>query len=182
MWFSVIEKKGLPSGVTNHQRPLRCARVKNVSSDSARKENAGAIAGELRRGIEGRHVERKKIADGVEIFATIETAENHAAPVAGERFAGLGEGTGHLLEKDLPLLRRGLRRLFRRHVPEVDLLEDVVDSDEGVEIGGGKRQLVETSIALLFLGAVAVVAVGGEEAVDLGRIGVQGKWQDEKES
>ncbi len=54
MWFNPIEKKGLPSGVINHQRPFRLLSVKNLSVPSlalsvgARSALAGLVVDERR--------------------------------------------------------------------------------------------------------------------------------------
>ena len=131
----------------------------------------GLIAGELRRRIKGRHVQREQIANGVEVFRAVETSKNGATAGAGECLAAVGKLLGDLFDEGLLLIGRRLFRFLRRHFTEVDLIEDVLEFDQRVRFGHRKRERVETTVALLLFGAVAVVAVGLEKMRDRFAIG-----------
>ena len=54
------------------------------------------VAGELRRRIKHRHIEREEIADGVQIFAPIEATEDGLTAGAGETHLGVGGELGEV--------------------------------------------------------------------------------------
>ena len=134
------------------------------------------VARELGRRVEHRHVEREEIADGIEVFAPVEAAQDGFSAGAGE--AGLGVG-GELREvRDDRRDLGGGGMLFRvrgRHLAEVELVDDVLDVDQRVGLEDRERELVEAAIAFLFLRAVALGAVGAEEGADGGRGGILGE-------
>ena len=126
----------------------------------------GLIARELRRGIKSSHVQPKQIADAVDVFVAIQTAQNGASPGARECLTTFGERQDRLLDESFLLCRRRLLGLLRRHLAKMDLIQDVFEIDQRVQLGDWKRKPVKAPVALLLFRAVAIVAVGGEEVLN----------------
>ena len=89
----------------------------------------------------------------------------------GEFLAGPGDGPGHGLNRGEACRLTGLFRIFGRHLPQVELVDDLLPLLLLPKIFDGNGQGVEAALGLLLVRPVALVAVLLEEG--FGQLGMQ---------
>ncbi len=127
---------------------------------------AGLIAGKPRGRIEHGHVQAEQVAHGVAIFARVQTPQHG---LAGRRFVGLAialDAAGQPGDDLAPFVGRRLPCLGRRHLAQVELIEDVLKVDQRAVAANLGREVVEPPVGLGLFAAVATDAIGIEERLD----------------
>jgi hypothetical protein len=104
-----------------------------------------------------------KIAHGVEVLAFVQSPQHRLPTRALQRLPRFGHRLRQGGHNRASISIGRLFRLFRRHVAEIELIDDVLQVDDVLRRLGGKRELVEAAVALLLFGAVAGDAVAAQE-------------------
>ncbi len=123
----------------------------------------GLITRELGRRIKEAHIQGEEIAHGVDVFAFVQTAQDSLSAGAAQFYPGHRDGFRERGHYGFAFRFGGLLGLLRRHVAEVELVDDILQIDHSLQVFRREFELVETPLAFLLLRPMARGAVGVEE-------------------
>ena len=112
--------------------------------------------------------EVEEIAERVAEFGPVEPPRHRVAAAAMLGGVGIREQSGERVGGGGQLRFARPRLLLRRHLAQVDLVEGVLPDGQHHGIGEVGGEVVEADLVLLRVGAMALVAVTGEERPQVG--------------
>ena len=117
------------------------------------------------------NVQTEQVADGFLILHFVQATESRVSAGTSEFLAGTSDGLGHGLNRNEALFLGGLLFVLRRHLPQVELVDNLLPLLLMPEIFDGSGQGIKTALGLLLVRSVTLVAVLLEEG--FGQLGMQ---------
>ena len=91
------------------------------------------VARKSGRRIEGRHVQAKQVTDRVDVLASVQAPQDRASAGARQTLAALADRMGCPLDKRFYFRSGGLLCVLGGHLAKMDLIENILEDDEGVD-------------------------------------------------